>query len=107
MLFEDIGRFQLTFASVGSALYLAIFGSIITFAGYFWLLQRMKLVTMSLIALLTPLISVYMGWLFLDEVLSPRDYLGAALVLSGVAIVIFGRRREGTESAVTAVSSET
>lgn len=94
LFFEDITRFQITAKSVGSVVFLAVLGSIFTFAGYYWLLQRVRLVTMSMVALIAPLVAVYMGWLVLGEVLSVRDYIGAALVLSGVAVVTLRRRRK-------------
>ena len=107
-LFEDIARFQVTIKSVGSILFLAVLGSILTFGVYYWLLQRMRLVTMSLIALLAPMVAVFMGWLVLGEVLSVRDYIGAALVLSGVAVVnLKGRQEQEEESAVSSARSET
>jgi len=84
---EDAALFHLTPSSVGALLFLAIFGSVIAFSGYYWLLQRMRLLTMSLIALITPAVAMVAGYVFLDEILTPTDYFGAALVLGGVAVV--------------------
>ncbi len=86
-LVEDIGRFHVTLTSIGALMYLAIFGSVIAFTTYYRLLQRMKLVTMSMVALITPIIAVLLGFVILDELLTTADYVGAALVLAGVAVV--------------------
>jgi drug/metabolite transporter (DMT)-like permease len=87
LLVEDIGRFHVTPTSIGALLYLSVFGSVIAFTTYYRLLQRMKLVTMSMVALITPIVAVLLGYVFLDELLTTADYVGAALVLVGVAVV--------------------
>lgn len=86
VLFEPISQFKLTVASVGSILYLTLFGTIIAFAGYFWLLKRMPTLTLSLIAFITPLTAIFLGYIFLDEMLSVQDYVGSGLVLAGVLL---------------------
>lgn len=93
-LVEDIGQFHVTLTSVGALMYLAVFGSVISFTTYYRLLQRMKLVTMSMVALITPIFAVFLGFVFLDELLTAADYIGAALVLAGVAVVnLRGRKK--------------
>lgn len=87
IIFEPFSDFKSTTSSVGAILFLAIFGSIITFGGYFWLLKQLRLVTMSMIALITPVVAMFMGYVFLKEKLTIENYIGAALVLMGVAIV--------------------
>lgn len=86
-LTEDLGRFEITAVSVGSILYLSICGSIVAFGVYYWLLKRIRLISMSLVALVTPVVAMLIGYLVLGEVLAPLDYVGAALVLTGVAVV--------------------
>ena len=86
-LVEDIALFQVTAKSVGAIVLLAVFGSVIAFTAYYWLLKRLPLITMSLIALITPIVAVCLGYFVLDEVLTTQDYMGAALVLTGVAVV--------------------
>ncbi|MCC6961672.1 MAG: DMT family transporter [candidate division Zixibacteria bacterium] len=84
---EDFALFHFTADSVGALLFLAIFGSVIAFSVYYWLLQRIKLMTMSLIALITPAVAMVAGYIFLNEILTPTDYFGAVLILGGVAVV--------------------
>lgn len=87
LIFEPFSDFKFTTMSVGAVVVLAVFGSIITFGGYYWLMKRVRLVTMSLVALITPVVAMFAGYIFLDEKLTLINYLGAALVLGGVAIV--------------------
>jgi len=94
LVFEPLSDFKFTNASVGAIMFLAIFGSIITFGSYYWLLRRVRLVTMSMIALITPVVAMFMGYIFLKEELTVGNYIGAALVLMGVAIVNVKQTRE-------------
>lgn len=84
---DDLSLFQVTAKSVGALVYLAIFGSVVSFTSYYWLLKRMPIITMSMIALITPLVAMVLGYLILDELLTVQDYAGAALVLIGVGVV--------------------
>jgi drug/metabolite transporter (DMT)-like permease len=87
LVFEPFSDFKFTTTSVGAIVFLAVFGSIITFGGYYWLFKRVRLVTMSMVALITPVVAMFVGYIFLKEELTVVNYIGAALVLLGVAIV--------------------
>ncbi len=87
LLVEEISTFKLTTASIGATIFLATFGSVISFTSYYWLLKRLPILTMSMVALITPLVAMFVGYIVLDEVLITQDYVGAALVLTGVAVV--------------------
>jgi len=89
---EPISRFHITVTSVASIGYLTIFGSIIAFGGYFWLLKRISAVTLSLTSFITPIIAVFIGYVVMGEKLTGQDVVGAALVLAGVAVTQVGRR---------------
>ncbi len=78
-------------SSVGSLLYLVVFGSAVTFTLYYWLLARVKATEVALMSYLIPIVAVAVGALAFDEPLRPRLVAGSALVLAGVAFV--GRRR--------------
>ncbi len=87
LIFEPLSGFKFTKTSVGAIVYLAVFGSVIAFSGYYWLLQRVRLITMSMVALITPAVAMFVGFILLKEVLTIGDYTGAVLVLVGVLIV--------------------
>ncbi|MFQ5694669.1 MAG: DMT family transporter [Terriglobia bacterium] len=73
--------------AVGGLLYLAIFGSCITFLLFFGLLKQMAAVQLSSLAFLTPVVAVFAGWLVLDEVFGRTTFVGALVVLLGVALL--------------------
>jgi drug/metabolite transporter (DMT)-like permease len=87
--FEDIKTFQITQKSVGALLYLALFGSALAFSVYFYLLKTTDATKLSLIAFVTPIVALLLGWLMADEKVTPRLMLGAALVVVGIVLLIF------------------
>ncbi len=88
VIFESWADFNVTPQSVGSIAYLATFGTVVTFLGYYWLLRRIKLTTVSLIAFATPLVAIFIGVILADEHMTPLIILGTVLILSGIFLVI-------------------
>lgn len=88
IIFEDINQFQVTATSVGSILYLSLLGSVVAFLGYFWLLKMIRAVSASLIALIAPVVAVFIGVFFFSESLSMSIVSGTVLILSGTLLVI-------------------
>lgn len=66
--------------------YLAIFGTIITFVTYFYLIKQVSPVTMSYLTLFTPVIAVFLGWVVLQENLGANEIVGAGLVMAGAKL---------------------
>ena len=86
VILERNSSFGFTPTAVFSIFYLAIIGSIFTFASYYWLLKRVEAVFLSLIAFVTPILAVILGAIFLKEKLQPKTFLGASIVLAGILI---------------------
>ncbi|MFA6468148.1 MAG: EamA family transporter [Bacteroidota bacterium] len=82
---EDYSEVQFTPMALFSIFFLAVFGTIVTFVSYFWLLKRVQVVLLSLTSFVTPLIAVMLGVLILDEHISPQLLAGATLVFIGIA----------------------
>jgi drug/metabolite transporter (DMT)-like permease len=89
-LTEDMGKIRFDSTAVLSVLYLAVFGSIVTFTSFYWLLKRISVVILSLIAFITPVIALFLGWLFFSEQLSVNQLMGSLLVLCGLLWANFG-----------------
>jgi len=70
--------------TVGSILYLGIFGSAVTFSVYTWLMHHVRVVKLSFITFLSPLVAIFAGWLVLGETLELKTFLGTALVFMGI-----------------------
>jgi len=87
LIFEHWSDFVVSTESIGSIIYLALFGSVIAFLGYYWLLARTRAVTVSLIAFITPLVAIFIGVLFFSESLPLLIAFGTVLILSGILLV--------------------
>ena len=80
-----------------STLYLAIVGSVAAFMLFYWLVRNMDVTNTQLIALVTPVVAVLIGIIFLDEKLTWRTALGGLGIFVGISFIIF-RRRKPTQS---------
>jgi drug/metabolite transporter (DMT)-like permease len=77
--------------SVFGLAYLILFGSIIGYSAYAWLLANAPLSQVSTYAYVNPVVAIALGVIVLDETLTLRVVAGALLILVSVAIVL---RRE-------------
>ena len=74
--------------SVAAWVYLVIFGSIVGYTAYVWLLANAPLGTVSTYAYVNPVVAIGLGVLFRGEQLTWRLVLGAAIVVGSVAAVV-------------------
>jgi len=86
LLLEDVGRNRFDLIGLSSVFYLGIFGSIVTFTTYYWLLKKVSVLLMSLIAFITPIIALILGWMVYDEKLTVFHLIGSILVLTGLLV---------------------
>jgi drug/metabolite transporter (DMT)-like permease len=70
-------------------LYLAIIGSVVAFASYFYLLQRVRLQTSSTLVLLPPIIALVVDAIWEAQKIAPLTYVGAFVTLIGVGMNLF------------------
>ena len=92
-LSEDWGEFAWTAESVGSILYLAVFGSAIAFVTLTVLLRHISAIAISFLAMVLPFGALIFGALLYDESITARALGGAALVAAGLLIAQWSRRR--------------
>ena len=65
-----------------------MFGSLVAFSAYTWLLQNAPVSLVSTYAYVNPVIAVFLGTLFLSEQITPTMIAGAALILAAVAFIL-------------------
>ena len=68
--------------------YLIVFGSLLGYSAYVWLLANAPIAKVSTYAYVNPVIAIALGVIVLDESLTLRIVLGALLILAAVAIVL-------------------
>jgi putative membrane protein PagO len=83
---EDFSKVSIEENGILAVLYLAIFGSVVTFTSFYWLMKRINVVILSLIAFITPIVALLLGWIFYNEVFTTHHLVGSALVLIGLLI---------------------
>jgi drug/metabolite transporter (DMT)-like permease len=83
---ENYGGLVWDRTAIGSVLYLAVFGSVLGFVTYHWLLKRTEAVYLSLVSFINPIVAVILGAIVLDETLTPSVFTGASFVLSGILL---------------------
>lgn len=88
-IIEDSSSWKFDSIALGSVFYLALFGTLITFTTYYWLLKRMNIVLLSLSTFITPIVAVILGWLILNEKFSSQAMIGSAMVLIGILFANF------------------
>jgi drug/metabolite transporter (DMT)-like permease len=101
-LSESWGEFAWTGESVGSILYLAVFGSAIAFVTLTVLLRHISVLAMSFLAMLLPFGALIFGALLYDESITPRAVGGAALVAAGLLLAQWSRRSRTEPAPVAA-----
>ncbi len=82
---------DVSWTSAGAGVFLLVFDSLIGFLLYTRLLETAPAPLVSTYAYVTPLVGAVIGATVLDESLWAGAYLGAALVLSAVALELRGR----------------
>jgi len=76
--------------SIWAILYLGIFGSLVGFLAYFFILQRLRASTVALITMMTPAFALYLGARLNNEPVSLSLVFGALLVMCGLALYQWG-----------------
>lgn len=82
------------FAPTAALLYLALIGSVLAFACYFYLVRRVRLMTVTTLVFVQPVIALAVDAVWEHGVaLVPRTYAGAAITMVGVAGTVLARAR--------------
>ncbi len=72
--------------------YLVVFGSLVAFTAYSWLLQNAPVSLVATYAYVNPVVAVFLGALILAEPVTPSILVGAAIIIMAVAFIV---TREG------------
>ncbi len=80
-------------SSLWALLYLVLIGSIVAYSSYLWLASNAPVSLTATYAYVNPVIAVFLGSIFLHEKVSPAIFLGGAIVIVGVVLVITAESR--------------
>jgi drug/metabolite transporter (DMT)-like permease len=97
----ELGRLDASAYSTDSLLalgYLVVFGSLVAFTAYSWLLQHAPVSLVATYAYVNPVVAVLLGALILAEPVTPSILVGAAIIVAAVAFIV---TREGARQRTT------
>jgi drug/metabolite transporter (DMT)-like permease len=75
-------------ASLAAMAYLVVFGSLVAFSAYTWLLQHTSVSVVATYAYVNPVVAVLLGAVVLSEAVTPSMLIGAAIILAAVAFIV-------------------
>jgi drug/metabolite transporter (DMT)-like permease len=99
VLSGELGRIHLgaiTTTSVVTLIYLIIFGSLVGFSAYVWLLRAAPLSLVSTYAYANPVVAVVLGAVLIGEAISLRTVVAGGIILAAVALIVIARNRATT-----------
>lgn len=79
--------------ALGALVYLVLFGSCLAYGAYVWLVHQVRPAVLGTYAYINPAVAVLLGWWWLDEALTPLQWLGTAVILAGVVLVSWANTR--------------
>lgn len=94
--FGELGRIDVEAISLRSLLgwlYLIVFGSLVAFSAYVWLLKVAPITLVGTYAYVNPIVAVFLGWALLSEPITSMTLVAAAVIVLAVAIVVTARSR--------------
>jgi drug/metabolite transporter (DMT)-like permease len=77
--------------SLLAVLYLIVFGAIIGYSAYVWLLRVVSPARVSTYAYVNPVVAVLLGWALAGEALTARMGVAAVVIIGGVALITVGQ----------------
>jgi drug/metabolite transporter (DMT)-like permease len=92
----EVGRLDLAAVSVKSIIglgYLVVFGSLVGFSAYSWLVSVVSPARVATYAYVNPVIAVLLGWAIAGEAITWRLAIAAAVIIGAVALIIADQGR--------------
>lgn len=84
LLDGNLGHESWSFKSISAIVYLGLFGSLIGFISYFYVLQKLSASTVALVTMITPVLAIAIGALLNNEVITDNLIIGACFVVFGL-----------------------
>jgi drug/metabolite transporter (DMT)-like permease len=99
LLSGEASAMRFSARSLAAFIYLVVFGSVIAYGAYVYALSKLPTSVVSVYAYINPVVAVYLGWLILDETITPNAIAGMLVIFAGVAMVQKKKKPNGSASA--------
>jgi drug/metabolite transporter (DMT)-like permease len=84
--YKQLNIYNISLSSVLGMTYLIIFGSLVGFVAYTWLLRTAPISLVSTYAYVNPLVAIIIGYLIANETLGPRTDIAAGIILGSIVL---------------------
>ena len=93
----DVQLRSISLASTLGFVYLIVFGSLVAFTAYAWLIRVARTSLVATYAYVNPVVAILLGWAILSEPLGWRTLVAGGVIVVGVALIVTaeaGRKRK-------------
>lgn len=102
--FPRLNLAKASWLSIGAVCYLIVFGSLVGFTAYSWLLRNVTPARAATYAYVNPVVAVLLGWFLASEPLTLRMLVAAAIIVGSVVLITtFGREHTTPAAAPNSV----
>jgi drug/metabolite transporter (DMT)-like permease len=103
---SEITLARFTLPAVGAYVYLLIFGSLVGFLAFLWLLDHVSAALAGSYSYVNPVVALLVGWALGHEIIKPEMLLGMAIILGSVFLVRSGTAKPAVRPGVGAPSGQ-
>jgi drug/metabolite transporter (DMT)-like permease len=100
--FGQVHFAAISLKSLLALVFLILFGSLIGYSSYVWLLRHVSAARVSTYAYVNPVVAVFLGWAFASEPISWVTLVSAAVIISSVALITVSRGHRAAPQAALA-----
>ena len=75
--------------------YLVVFGSLVAFTAYSWLMKNAPAARVATYAYVNPVVAVLLGWVLLGEALTSQMLVGAVVIIGSVVLITTPTQKQG------------
>lgn len=86
----QINTLNVSLKSALAVCYLIVFGSIIGYSSFLWLLNHVSPSKVSTYAYVNPIVAIFLGWAFAGENITPQTMLAGSIILLSVWLITSG-----------------
>lgn len=87
-----------------SFIYLILFGSLVGYSAFAFLLKHSQPARVATFAYVNPVVAVFLGWLFLDEPITTRTLVASAIIIAAVVIITLQKSKPKATPVATTVA---
>ena len=93
---KDFSRVTWTWRGVSAIAYLVVFGSLVGYTAYIWVLDNAPAAIVSTYAYVNPVVAVFLGWFILHEKVDAYVLAGSVIVVISVILVTTAKVKKTT-----------